>query len=732
MAQPDVDAFLNEATASLAADPELHLEQRCELAARLDQLQAARLAAGQDAAAATAAAMQELGAPADLAATFLATHRARMTRRARARLLLRWLLVPAALLAALWPTAAILLDRPGNLLPLLAVTMPEPRQGFDFYRALLQDRLPLDAPTPPGPVAGGADTPTKAENARAQWQRDPADRVLLGNHITLLVCDQVTDATEAPAREAYLRELAAAEAADPGNARYAYLAAKAWLDAGCKLLDRKGPPDPEGKTTYYFDLEITDRDAFDRGLAELRRGLAMPRFERYIAAMLRRRLDAMPEPHDRLSALARVDVASSVPLPDLGRLRYLARVANTHGRDLLAAGQVDAARPLLDASPILARHLNGDSCFGIDAMVVFSLGTLGKPAAEAYAAAGMTEEAAAREAVVAQVRQVEDNQRTMARGSYYWQPYAGIVGNRLLLQRYGFAPTPEELRHDRLTDYIELDRLTLEVTILALVVALVVAMLAAVRWRRPRGGEVCPILLLPRWPQAARVLAWGIGVPLAAYLVLTLTPLGGRGQALHEAWPRAMLLALLLAAAIVIGTLMASRRLVRRRCQALGLAVPPPGSAWWRTSLLLLAGGVMLFALLPPESLDLSPAYPDDAFSALASILDDLELAKVQQAMLPAVAALLGVSSLVAAGSLLAGPSRFGLYTGTLARSLLPLLAGAILLLCLLRPAGAARESWLVRHDPLRGATATSVGLTALEDRMVQRLQADLAQALVP
>jgi hypothetical protein len=127
-----------------------------------------------------------------------------------------------------------------------------------------------------------------------------------------------------------------------------------------------------------------------------------------------------------------------------------------------------------------------------------------------------------------------------------------------------------------------------------------------------------------------------------------------------------------------------------------------------------------------------TPADPRDTVGAVLEQLNGRHIVLVQQATLVLLATLLGLSGLVATVSLLAGPVCFGLYTGTLARSLLPLLAGAILLLCLLRPAGAAREAWLVRRDPLLSANRQTVGFTALEDRATQRLQADLAQALAP
>jgi hypothetical protein len=525
--------------------------------------------------------------------------------------------------------------------------------------------------------------------------------------------------------------LAAAEAADPGNARYAYLAAKAWLQAGCKLLYRNGPPKADGMPTYIQDLEITDTAAFDRGLAELRRGMAMPRFERYAAAMLRRRLDALPEPHDRRSAIANITVAVGALLPDPSQLRYLTGVANTHGRDLLAAGQVEAARPLLDASPILAHHLNADSFTLIDVLVAMAIAHMGATAAEAYAAAGMAEEAAARQALAERAKAVQVALNSSQLDHLRWVRQAGLLSGTLLIA-VGETPTADELRYDRLTDYVLMDRLLLELVVLALAAAMVVAMVATLRWRWLPGAAAIPILLLPRWQQAARALALWVGLPVAAYLALTLTPLAGRHEGLMYAWPRTLLLALLLAATIVAGTAWASRRLLRRRCQELGLPVPPAGSPWWARGALILGAAMLVIGLLQPSMAQASPADPRDAVGAVLEQLNERHIAMVQRATLGLMAALLGLGGLVATVSLLAGPVCFGLYTGTLARSLLPLLAGAILLLGLLRPVGAAREAWLVRHDPLFGASRQTVGLTAVEDRATQRLKAELAEALTP
>jgi hypothetical protein len=311
-------------------------------------------------------------------------------------------------------------------------------------------------------------------------------------------------------------------------------------------------------------------------------------------------------------------------------------------------------------------------------------------------------------------------------------------------------------------DYLLVDRLLVEAIGLCLTAAMIVALLGALRWRWRAGGGAIPILLLPRWSTAARVLSLWVLLPVAVYVALSFLPLSGRDWRLSVTWPRLALQAVVLVAVVVAGTSWAASRSIRGRCRELGLAVPPavpPRRGW---SLLACSVLLVVMALLPTGYSNASTprlvlcallltacavalvvsgitwwsligAAGLMTLVGLLRTLSDAHMGPelcVQMSLALGGAVVLGFVGVIAAMRLLLGQRQYGLYLGTLARSMLPLLAGAVLLLSLLRPVGAAREAWLVQHDPLLGANRVTVGLTAIEDRATKRLQTELAAAL--
>ena len=78
------------------------------------------------------------------------------------------------------------------------------------------------------------------------------------------------------------------------------------------------------------------------------------------------------------------------------------------------------------------------------------------------------------------------------------------------------------------------------------------------------------------------------------------------------------------------------------------------------------------------------------------------------------------------------GSTRFGLYRGTVARSLIPHLAMAMVLVTVLtNPYLRAAEARLVSGDPLMSISETKIctGFTVIERRVTERLRTEMLNA---
>lgn len=265
----------------------------------------------------------------------------------------------------------------------------------------------------------------------------------------------------------------------------------------------------------------------------------------------------------------------------------------------------------------------------------------------------------------AHIRTQDEKQSIMLR------QHASILAG-LIMPALGEPVTEAELKSGRLVEYVLLDQTTCGVANLLLILVMFAALLVALRWRFIRGGTGAPLLLLPDAHQSLRVAGYGVLLPLAVYALWTRLPvLGGRELSLHLAWPLAVAQALLLVASICGLTVTLAARIVRTRCETLEVVIPPPSRAN------PLSAGINCFGYL-------------------------------------------------------FGSSRYGLYRGTVARSLIPFLALAIVLITLLTtPYLRATEFRLIRTDPLMAIPSgrTSVGFTAIESRLTERLRSEMLHA---
>jgi len=235
------------------------------------------------------------------------------------------------------------------------------------------------------------------------------------------------------------------------------------------------------------------------------------------------------------------------------------------------------------------------------------------------------------------------------------------------------------------------------------------ALIASKRWRTAREASSPPILLLPSWRTAARILGLGVLLPLLTFYVYTrLSGLAGRECSVYHLWPRFLLELVLLTVTILAATISAARRAIRERCGSLGVPVPERTGRDYRAVLWIALGALWATCLALRGEYTATPA----AIGATLVI---------------AFAIGYGIALFV---RLRFGPERHALYYGTLARSLVPVFAAAaILVAAVAHPYLARSEAGLVRVDPFMAVEPGT--LSEIEADVFRRLKAEIKAAIL-
>jgi hypothetical protein len=123
--------------------------------------------------------------------------------------------------------------------------------------------------------------------------------------------------------------------------------------------------------------------------------------------------------------------------------------------------------------------------------------------------------------------------------------------------------------------------------------------LAVVLWFRVKQKTVS-LLLLPSLEEIAGVMTVGIFLPLLAHQALIhLLPHSGREYSLAYAWPKYIALQVFLIIAIGWLTLTLSSHFLNRRCRQLGVPLPPKGHWGWLAGAGMLLVAQLVFGCIP-------------------------------------------------------------------------------------------------------------------------------------
>lgn len=689
------ELFLDRATAGLATDPELRLDVQAELRTHIEDKQTEL--GGEDHA---DEAVASLGEVVELAEEVAAANQRRLGGRVLARRLLRFALVPAAILCALCFSGlreVLYARRLGASLE-GDLTRSSPLPGWlDRLRKLSQQEQLL--------LHGDPDR-RGTDRFRTLWEQNPTNAVYYADYITRVQDDFSL------ADERKLAALAEARTVDPENSRYPLLASIIQLRAAAEYDTLKGD---DGNVAAYA-LEPKDRPALDRAMADLLAAAGLPVYRCYHLEMLRERQAALGPPDRLLDTVQRTAIAAAVLLPDLQQVRGAARYAMAYAELLISEGRGEEAVPYLEIPERLARHVAKDSFCLIEMLVSHALKSMAQERVPLLLRQiGHETQAQATEtrlqAVSQPMRQWRESQtQSNPEMAELLNRYAGVMAGMLLpalggQDAVGLAP---RLAISRRLEFVVMTGAITGLVGLLLVVAMIVCLVISLRWRLTLGAQSAPLLLLPSWRDMLRFILLGVVLPFAVFLVWTRwLPFSGHAYNVKYAGHRAAaeFVALILALLLIPGWL--ASRAFRRRCLELELPPPPRLAGLLHWPLAVVGLGLLIGFAVPLGS---------ETQPGLRMVLGS--------------GALAALVLLVLVGLGLFSSRQHGRTIGTLSRSLIPVFATAILILGLVvQPILRHRERRLLRADTIFWM-GDKPGFTYIETELVNRLRQKTLDAM--
>jgi hypothetical protein len=741
------DKLVEDATAGLRSDPELRLDVRKELLSHLERTAENFCAEGCEDA--EEQARKTFGSPLELAGELLEGNKRRMRFRALARLFVGALLVPLAVVVALYlgygglARQAILLVNLNNS----AMEMPYyfgqfklPMPPGGLYPSWQQLEKQLDT----AGIIQGHNQQRFANQAKRQWEahRNSPDEPMYFayytaiRHITLHPRrrgETMPSNTDTRAyqqwqqREAafaeFEQEMRLGERLEPDNALYAQKLAWAYLNVSMRSKEEQ--PQPAATDELY------DQQLFDQAVAELHRLYGKSALRAYHLEMVRERIDRLPEPRYIEQYLVQTSMWAHELLPEYSQMRSTARQICGVQRLLAAQGWTEEAEFFMRCWWTLPTQVErgSDNLIGVLSANAIAR-VLGESTANLYDDMGRPADAAR---VRGELARFISPIQTRREGRRNQSPDQNLkLHGGLLVQRYAnsklFDPPPvADLRPSRLYEYNLLEQLMLSIVLLFFSGFLIVAALAGFVWlRRLREGRSAPFLLLPGWRDGARVVLLGLAVPTVLYLLYTWSPLGGRQYGLPVNWPRFTIEVLAMMAILLHLPERLMRDMVHRRCRALGVAVPKAGFSLSLLAvpfLLATAFGIYYMARIMREGGTGNLA--GDIVNLLFSVLP-LPVICIVAVSLPMfgyylIRRIIGTRRPRTV-------SEYALYRGTLARSLVPVYAAAVILLGgLVQPYLLHREASLLRQDRCL-FNRFDGGRMPMEVEAVQKIKSEVLQ----
>ncbi len=582
------DKLAEQAASGLKGDQELYLDVKQELRSHLEEKAEKFAHDGHPEDESADLAKKSFGSPLDVAADLLNANKRRMKLRALFRLAFGALIVPVAILLALYlgygrfarlqaTLAPIIRDinfldygnwSPMHTLPFLGIDESRDRYGEDLLYHL---EYPMSYP----------------DRIREYWEahrQEPDSRIYYAYYALFYKNED---------ERVYLGTMRLGEQIEPQNALYNVLLAEWYLKRG--MYER-------GEGPHGYDESQKDRLAnqrlFDLGIAELRKAIEKPCLRSYQEELLRKKLGTLPRPLLSEDYAAMFSMTVRERFPHLPRYRNLARRIPGSARILMSQGKSAEAEAVMDMWKPYSRLLLSDS----DTALINGLLTMGsaklmtKAAVEVYDSMGAKAKAENARHTYVRLKAVQDAVSKAAHPSRAEEvKKAGVVcehclpppqpfgqhgsylAKTLLNGFIGRGVTVNDLAPGRMHEHV----LAEEATVQALLAVFVLLMIAAIlqgflSLLRLRRAASVPLLLILPAHDILRALLLGILLPMVVYWIYSRLPaIGGRQFGFTSTMhPRFIAEYVILGLAMILIPMAIVRRKIRQRCADLEVPIP--------------------------------------------------------------------------------------------------------------------------------------------------------------
>ena len=566
----DWQALLRRLTDRLSVDPELQMDVAQELRAHLEDSAAEFRRAGETLDQAADSAVKALGDEQVLAEDLWKANKLRIRLRGVLRWAARVTLIPAAVAVVLIIAASMAGVGPRLEGPLFG--------GFglgDHTRTaeLTEEQRFI--------LEGSPDARNPIEAAKSISDRWPDNPIYYGNYVA-------TNSERFPGgndklKSKRLGELLAicdrGEMLDPDNAHYNFMKAAYLIGSVCELQsdpsrtyshrNRRG----QSSQKECYKVTVHDPEQFERGLAELRRGLLKRECSARTVEMLDHRLDLLPKPSRMADILHRIGMEVSIIIPNLNWYRNLGKTVSARAVALAEAGQAEEAVDLVKSAEAIASVTGAHARTLIELLVAQSMRIDALAHAEqVYKQLGREDEA--RQAAAARREQAQFlNDIWRKKEDPTWLSQAGMVSSVLTPRIPGYVENLDFEPMRTAEKYV-----VCEFALLALLAGLILLaglLGAVVLWRlavSKRSDR--PLLIFVGWRRIGRICLLAVVLPIAILGVYRLVTPSYYG--LSCSIGRVLAEYAVAGVSIVMLLLGLSYSAIRRRAEELGLAVPPP------------------------------------------------------------------------------------------------------------------------------------------------------------